>query len=966
MKKRFLQLGIVGVLAASGWLGYISYEKFETKSELNATLVSTEGEEEEEENENRLTKQYESQGISDYYKWIRSQKIDPATGNINMDAFYTAWAQTKAAKAAADVTKTASAATLVMESLGPTNQGGRTRSVLCDKNNPNIIYAASVGGGIYRSTTGGSSWFPVNGLDALNAMPMASFTQDSEGHIYVGTGEKLVNGSCLGGMSGAIDGADALPGNGIYKSTDSGLSFQVIPSTEAVGTGVSTTAAFAFTMKMASKTGSKGIFAATNSGLRYSSDGNTFTVIPGMTGSFYDVDVATDDVVYAIKDPALVYKSTDGGASFTLIPGTSGMPSSGVRKELSVSPQDPNYVYVVNVQSCTGCLEGVYQSTDGSVTFTTIGEGGSSTFDPMSNSLQCQGTYDLAIAVDPANKNRVFVAGVGMWSWSSTNGWNQMTNFNADPTSERYVHADIQNLYFHPTNPNILYIACDGGVHRSSNASNLLPNFTQLNNLMATTQAYHMAASWKGYVASGNQDNGTQLVDYQQNRPFDAYEGKGGDGGYVEFSRLKAGGVIAETPGGEIDRSSNNGIAGSFGSIWTCRTDSIGGPANGSQTCLPDGILDAFPQTSSNPTATPNNPFVQPFLLWENWARPANDDTSLFFVAATASGTTSKIFMNPKIMDFGLSLTPPDFVIGIAPIATVSHFQMSADGKRLYVAGTSGTVVRFDNVNTGPYPITPVTIGNFGRFTTLAVDKTNDGVDNLCVFLGGYVTSSDGVWYGANAQAMPTSLSNSNFIDKHNTTLPSMPIYSGILDANIGSKKAVIGTDQGVWMTNDITAASPTWELQNTSIGEVATYCVRQEPMNSPTCFVLYFGTHGRGMWRSTTLTPSSCASQVVLPLNSATSIAESASSNLECIHIYPNPIATNGNIAITLKESELITISIKDLTGKTVSMVGTQNLSVGTSTLPIDVANLANGTYIVAITNNNRTIGSSKLVVVH
>ncbi len=964
MKKRVFITSSIAVVAILAWASITTWSRNERSHEMANNLVSHDeaGEVQGEESKS-VVKKYESQEIGKYYEWIASQKIDPATGQMNMQAFNDAWALTKATKAMNGGSKM-SASTLEMKSLGPTNQGGRTRAILIDKNNPSTILVASVGGGIYRTPNSGGSWFPVNNIDALNALPTSSLTQDIDGDIYAGTGERSTSASGLGGMSGAIDGAGFLPGNGIYKSTDGGLTFNVIPSTESTGAAVSTTSPFAFTMKMASKKNSKGIFAATNSGLRYSTDGVTFNVIAGMSGAFYDVDVATDDIIFAVKDVANVYKSIDGGATFSLIiSSSSGLPS-GSRKELSVSPLDPNYVYVVNTVGATGCLEGVYRSTNGGTTFTSIGDGGSSTFDPMSNSLQCQGTYDLDIAVDPSNKDRVFVAGVGMWLWSSTTGWNQANSFTTDETSPIYIHADIHTLYFHPLNPNILFIACDGGLHRSTTANLAAPSYVELNNLMATTQPYHMAASWKGYVISGNQDNGTQIVDYQQNRPFDAYRGFGGDGGYVEFSRLKAGGTITETPSGQIYRSSSYGIEGSFSSIWSCLTDSVGGAANGSQTCLPDNTLDAWPQTATSPTTPPNNPFVQPFLLWENWARPANADTSWLVFAAALSGSSSTIWVNPKIMDFGLSLAPPEFKIGVAPISTVSHFQMSADGKRLYVAGTNGTVVRFDNVNVGPYPKIPVVIGQFGRFTTLGIDKTDDGVDNLLVHLGGYVTSSDGVWYGANAQAMTTSSSTSNFQDKHTASLPSMPIYSGILDANVGSKKAVIGTDQGVWMTNDITAASPTWELQNTTIGEACTYCVRQEPMNSPTCYVLYFGTHGRGMWRSTTLTPSSCASQVALPFE--TSINNADNKIMQELNVYPNPMHNQGTISIVATTAETVLIQIKDISGKVVLTINETAVAAGNNNFTFDAAAWSNGMYFVSISNNKQVLGTSKFVVLH
>ncbi|PJF32829.1 MAG: hypothetical protein CUN57_03850, partial [Phototrophicales bacterium] len=58
--------------------------------------------------------------------------------------------------------KSASQEEFVWDELGPDNVGGRTRALLYDKNNPNVIYAGAVSGGLWKSTTGGLSWNKVN------------------------------------------------------------------------------------------------------------------------------------------------------------------------------------------------------------------------------------------------------------------------------------------------------------------------------------------------------------------------------------------------------------------------------------------------------------------------------------------------------------------------------------------------------------------------------------------------------------------------------------------------------------------------------------------------------------------------------------------------------------------------------------------------------------------------------------
>ena len=100
---------------------------------------------------------------------------------------------------------------------GPNNCGGRTRSIMVDPNDATkkTVWAASVGGGLWRTTDITQSapvWTPTNDLFAniaittICASPLATQT------FYFGTGEGYGN-------------ADAIRGNGIWKSTDGGATW---------------------------------------------------------------------------------------------------------------------------------------------------------------------------------------------------------------------------------------------------------------------------------------------------------------------------------------------------------------------------------------------------------------------------------------------------------------------------------------------------------------------------------------------------------------------------------------------------------------------------------------------------------------------------------------------------------------------------------------------------------------------
>ncbi|MGA0109316.1 MAG: WD40/YVTN/BNR-like repeat-containing protein, partial [Schleiferiaceae bacterium] len=85
-----------------------------------------------------------------YNEYLHMMRANQVTGEIDPAAVEAAWAQ---------LLQTAQKTnTLNWESRGPDNHGGRTRALLVDRNNSNIVYAGSVGGGLYRSTNGGASW----------------------------------------------------------------------------------------------------------------------------------------------------------------------------------------------------------------------------------------------------------------------------------------------------------------------------------------------------------------------------------------------------------------------------------------------------------------------------------------------------------------------------------------------------------------------------------------------------------------------------------------------------------------------------------------------------------------------------------------------------------------------------------------------------------------------------------------
>ncbi len=152
--------------------------------------------------------------------------------------------------------------------MGPDNIGGRTRAVIFDNRdaNANTLYAGSVSGGIFKSTNLGSSWSPVDQTEEV--LNVSCMVQDTDGTIYVGTGESMNAQNYSGFGTPGFGYSGGFIGKGIYKS-DASDDFTLISGTKPVITGGVTE--WAYINKLAIDNQGNRLFAATNTGLKYSS-----------------------------------------------------------------------------------------------------------------------------------------------------------------------------------------------------------------------------------------------------------------------------------------------------------------------------------------------------------------------------------------------------------------------------------------------------------------------------------------------------------------------------------------------------------------------------------------------------------------------------------------------------------------------------------------------------------------------
>ncbi len=248
-----------------------------------------------------------SQNIKGAVQWLTLLRANPITGTVDASLLFNARKLVELMQA--NQTKTLG---LTWEELGPNNVGGRCRAILFDRNNPTIMYAGGVGGGLWRSTTSGTSWVKVTGI--TDNLAITSIAQSPNGEIYVGTGEGLAQPGGINFNTGQV-------GGGIYKSTD-GINYAVLSSakpTLPITSGNINSINWALINRMAASPITGTIYAATNNALKMSKDGGTtWKSVKGMNGPLLttlggcsDVKAASDGTM-AVASGSSVYISSTG------------------------------------------------------------------------------------------------------------------------------------------------------------------------------------------------------------------------------------------------------------------------------------------------------------------------------------------------------------------------------------------------------------------------------------------------------------------------------------------------------------------------------------------------------------------------------------------------------------------------------------------------------------------------------
>jgi photosystem II stability/assembly factor-like uncharacterized protein len=393
---------------------------------------------------------------------------------------------------------------LQWRSIGP-NRGGRSITSAGSSARPNEYYFGATGGGLWKTTDGGTTWKPVtDGQIKSSSVGAVAVSESNPDVVYIGMGETELRGNIM-------------QGDGVYKSTDAGKTWTHV--------GLTDTQAIA-RIRIDPSNPDIVYVAALGHPYGWNADRGVFRTRDG--GKTWQKVLYKDDHAGAVDlslDPhdsrtmyaaiwdayrtswtlssggprSGFYKSTDGGDHWTEITRNPGLPQGIIGKIGVAVSADSNRVYAM-VEADDG---GLFRSEDSGGHWTRVNE---------DRRIRQRAFYYTRITADPKNKDVIYMMNTGLYK--STDGGKTVKQL-------RPRHGDQHDLWIASNDPQRMINSNDGGANVSVNGGE-----TWTNEDYPTAQIYHVATTVDipYHVCGAQQDNSTICV-------TSAPAGRGGGGG---------------------------------------------------------------------------------------------------------------------------------------------------------------------------------------------------------------------------------------------------------------------------------------------------------------------------------------------------------------------------------------------------------------------------------------------------
>ncbi|MCX7955438.1 MAG: T9SS type A sorting domain-containing protein [Bacteroidales bacterium] len=868
---------------------------------------------------------------------------------------------------------------LTWQEYGPGNRGGRTRTIIVDKFSSNILYAGSIGGGVWVSYNEGASWYKKS--NGLSNYIISTLYQSGNGTLYAGTGEYF-----------GFDGGLSFKGNGIFKSTDKAENWVQIPSTNNND--------FTYVMKIAGY-GSK-IFAATWKGLRVSTDeGNSWiNPIPDTDQNYNlpatDVEVSSDGTVVAAVINNNVYISIDGGNNFSKKSGNDNnlVPVSDIiRLELAIAPSNSNYIYCLAVNS-KGRFKNIYYSTDKGNNWTPLYQTVTEQFQPFGKRKDKQGFYHCSINVDPVNENTIYIGGINLHKYSPNTEVIDLTSCNIPEYSTKYVHRNIHCITFSPNyqSNKTIFLATDGGIYKSVDGGN---SWYAINKKYSTGSFLSISVSKNNELYGGTLYDGliyndlkfTEITDFKQ-LYFDSIVGS------IERSAINPKYMILTTQYGSLYRTHNGLTFEGPSTIFP--TNSKSGQNVGSYKeplFAPVRIFENFYDTNSIQYVEYKAPknfnvgdtivastYLETFLFHILKPEDLHGGTVLHkdsiikikntYQILTAIGLNNSVWISWEALDPSKVNSGDSAqwfqIVKDNTIGKVNVLEFTNDGDIIYFAGYDSTtnkskVYRSKNLqqardsataiyNSPTCVIETQKIGTFnGKVSGIAIDPFDN---NKIIVVLSNTPDSCKVYYSENAAT--TNSDTLNFIKKQANLPSEYDVYCALIPWKPDSiaNVVMVGTSNGLYITDDIN--NPNW-IKSNYFENVPVMQIRQQTklngwLEAPGHVfggiqtgienhgIIYAATHGRGIFRCDNYKGPDFVPHL------------SSLNNRHVFLAYPNPFANILNVWLNINYDCNVNISIYTINGKKIRNYNIERYKAGLKVVTLPLFDLSSGSYIMIV----------------
>ncbi len=728
---------------------------------------------------------------------------------------------------------------------GPNNVGGRTRTLLFDPNdNTNRrVYSGGVSGGLWVNndiTNANSQWTRVENVPGNLNVTSITVDPRNSNNWYLGTGEQHSFNDVIG--------------NGVYRSTNGGTTWQAIDIPAAGGgnfnEGVNNNLFLAgiyyvnkiiawdnraenrtelfvgvgallsnFSSNPSNNLGSQsaGLYRSIDNGatwnrietanFRFTDNGRNYFYIPN------DFEIGQDNRLWMSTVDNINVDGQQGGRIFSTTNGNVWA-EAGIspladtdRVELEASATDRNKLYALVEGTAQTPVE-ILLTTDGfantrNLTRTALPN--DADMDINANDFtRGQAFYDLMIESDPSNDDIVYVGGIDLFrSTNSGDAWTQISkwsnNNDLGALNVPSVHADQHVMAFRPGNNNQAIFGNDGGVYYASGLNTAQNN---VNSIQARNNGYNVTQFVKASVGpesagsetplflAGAQDNGTQIFRNNVAGVNSSEEITGGDG-FFNF----------------IDKDGELLIT----SFQRLRATRFNLPWNGV-----DRGTSILNFTGG------------PFLAQMGYDSDAN------FLMVNASGGT---VFNIIAFDVSASAANENLVTNALLDAAPTAFMPSPFADNTWLVGlANGNLLQLTNVGgAGAINWAAINTPFVGSISSVRFGAT---ANDIMVTIHNYGVTS--VWATTNGGA--------NWVNKEGN-LPDMPVRD-LLQNPLDRNEVILATQLGVWRTNNFNQANPNWVRSQNGMSDVHVtsfdYWAVNDNDNNNTIIA---STYGRGIF---------------------------------------------------------------------------------------------------------------------